>query len=410
MHFVLFPMGSSGDLFPMVGLAIELQNRGHRVTVVTNEHHAPVVKRAGIPYVIHGTSEEYLKGIQNPELWHPKRAFGHVFRTLTPLIRQQYALLEQYHRDSPVVSLSNCFGFGALFAQEKLGVPSVTIHLQPAVLWSRFDQPALPGLFGPRWLRSLQYAIGCRFFINPVACPALNAWRRELSLKPISSVTRFWHSPRGCVGLFPEWFAPVQPDWPKPMILTDFPLWNDGGTQELPRDLLRFLDAGTPPIVFTPGTANIHARAFFDAAAKSCVISGRRGLLLTPHSEQLPKTLPSTMRADAWAPLNLLLPRASAFVHHGGIGSLSQGFAAGVPQIVMPLAHDQFDNAARLEILGCGRSLGVSRFHGPELARLLDELFSSKCMPAALRAVTEHFRAWSGLSKAADAVESLVDA
>jgi rhamnosyltransferase subunit B len=49
-----------------------------------------------------------------------------------------------------------------------------------------------------------------------------------------------------------------------------------------------------------------------------------------------------------------LLPRARALVHHGGIGTAAQAFAAGIPQLITPFAHDQFDNAARVERLGCG--------------------------------------------------------
>src|SRR5438445_634188 len=46
--------------------------------------------------------------------------------------------------------------------------------------------------------------------------------------------------------------------------------------------------------------------------------------------------------------------RAAAVVHHGGIGTTSQCFRAGVPQLIMPMAHDQPDNAARVKRMGVG--------------------------------------------------------
>lgn len=41
----------------------------------------------------------------------------------------------------------------------------------------------------------------------------------------------------------------------------------------------------------------------------------------------------------------------------GGIGSLAQATAAGVPQVVMPMSLDQPDNAARIKRLGVGDSV-----------------------------------------------------
>jgi rhamnosyltransferase subunit B len=73
-----------------------------------------------------------------------------------------------------------------------------------------------------------------------------------------------------------------------------------------------------------------------------------------------------------------------ALVHHGGIGTASQAFAAGIPQLITPFAHDQFDNAARIERLGCGfqvASHGNSSTMLQSLKRLLeDERIQRSCM------------------------------
>jgi rhamnosyltransferase subunit B len=49
-----------------------------------------------------------------------------------------------------------------------------------------------------------------------------------------------------------------------------------------------------------------------------------------------------------------VLPRAAVLVHHGGIGTAAQALAAGIPQLVVPSAHDQPDNAVRIRRLGVG--------------------------------------------------------
>ena len=58
-----------------------------------------------------------------------------------------------------------------------------------------------------------------------------------------------------------------------------------------------------------------------------------------------------------YAPFSALMPRLRALVHHGGIGTSAQALAAGIPQLVVPFAHDQFDNAARLRRLGVADTL-----------------------------------------------------
>ena len=80
---------------------------------------------------------------------------------------------------------------------------------------------------------------------------------------------------------------------------------------------------------------------------------GRRGLLLSRHREHIPRTLPSDVRHVEYAPFSELLPRCAALVHHGGIGTSAQALAAGVPQLIMPMGHDQPDNSR-----ACSRRIG----------------------------------------------------
>lgn len=405
MRVLCSTFGSSGDVFPMFGLALELKRRGHDVRFATNVHYAGLADRHGMPFEPLGTEAEFEAAIANPDLWHPRRAFAHVFRSFQPALRRQYEIHAEFRAAGGDVAITNCFGFGAFNARDTLGLPVLTLHLQPSVLWSDHLQPRLPGLGGPPWLRSLLFRLGERLAVDPVVCPSLNAWRRELGLPPVRRITRWWNSPSGVIGLFPEWFGPPQPDWPSPLIQTDFPLWNARSDEPLAAEVTRFLDLGTPPLVFTAGSTNLHAAAFFTAAAQACRLLGRRGVLLTEFPDQLPRPLPEGVIHVRYVPLDRLLPRSAAFVHHGGIGSASQGMAAGVPQLVMPLAHDQFDNAARLARLGVGDELPPARFTGPRLASRLAPLLEQPAVAAACGAIAERLRGRDGLARAAAALE-----
>ncbi len=392
----------------MLGLAVELRRRGHDVTFATSDHFEKTIQECGLPFESLGTKEDFAAAIANPDLWHPRRAFRHIFNSFWPALRQQY----QIHADRAsreTIGITNCFGFGALTAQDKLGIRVITVHLQPAVIWSDHEPPKFAGLVGPRWLKSWVYRLGERLAIDPIVCPLLNNWRAELNLPPVKKITRWWNSPYGVLCLFPDWFAPPQPDWPTPLMQADFPLWNHRSGEPLAGDVEAFLQAGTPPIVFTPGSTNVHGEAFFAAAVEACRLLNRRGILLTQFADQIPRNLPGTVAHFRYVPLDNLLPRTAAFVHHGGVGSTSQAMLAGIPQIVMPLAHDQFDNAARIIRLGIGGSLPPRKFTGGRLAEKLDQLLSSPTIASNCRDIAQRLAARNGLSLADDAIEDRID-
>jgi UDP:flavonoid glycosyltransferase YjiC (YdhE family) len=66
--------------------------------------------------------------------------------------------------------------------------------------------------------------------------------------------------------------------------------------------------------------------------------------------------LPPSIQVAAHLPFDALLPQVAVLVHHGGIGTTAAALAAGIPQLVIPFAFDQFDNAARVARLGVGRA------------------------------------------------------
>ena len=98
----------------------------------------------------------------------------------------------------------------------------------------------------------------------------------------------------------------------------------------------------------------------------------RPGIFLTRYPEQLPQPLPPQIVHFSYAPLSQLLPHCAALVHHGGIGTCSQALRAGVPQLIQPFAFDQFDNGARIEKLGVGRTISKRSFRAKTLIQHLE--------------------------------------
>ena len=259
----------------------------------------------------------------------------------------------------------------------------------------------------PRALKQLLLALIDRVADRALG-PAVNIHRRELGLGRARHITSQWsHSPTCVIGMFPDWFAPVQPDWPPHVHLTGFPLYDERDVSEVPDEVAAFLDAGDPPVVFVAGSGNQQAQRFFHAAADACGRLGRRGLLLTRYREQLPAELPDGVRHFDYVPFTEVLPRAVALVHHGGIGSAAQALAAGVPHLVMPMTFDQPDNAGRLRELGVARVLPRARFRGPAVARELDQLLGSTETADRCRTLKERLKGVNGLTAACEVIEGV---
>ncbi|MHB0960490.1 MAG: glycosyltransferase [Pirellulaceae bacterium] len=405
MHFLFSPFGSAGDVHPMLGVALALQKRGHDITFIVNGYFQELVQQFGLAFEEMGTKEQFLASANSPDLWNPLKAFRHIYHSLVaPCLRKQYGAFAKHYKPRETVGITNCFGFGALTAQEKLNLPVVSFHIQPAVVWSDIEPPLMPGTLGPRWLKRIQYNIGERFFIDSAVCPTLNSFRHELGLPPVRRITRWWHSPWCVACVFPEWYCRPQSDWPKNVFQTDFPLWDERVGDSLPQEVADFLAAGSPPIVFTPGSSNLFGKKFFEAAVDACRRLDRRGILLTRFSEQIPD-LPDNVVHFPFVPFSLLLPRAAAVVHHGGIGSTAQALAAGVPQLIMALAHDQFDNAARIRRLGVGDWLKPTHFSGLVVAKKLRALLSSKHVVAACAGVSAKLSQRNGAELTAAAID-----
>jgi len=411
MHVLVIAIGSTGDIHHMVGLGCAFRDRGHRVSFVTHPPFQALVERCGLRFLAVGTAEHYNAAMNNPALWNPKTSLATLWGVIAEELRSLYELLLK-EADGDTVMVGSLWAFAGRLLQDKHGVPLVTVQVSPSTLLSARLPPVHKRFTLPDWM---PYGMRKAFLwvvehavLDRICGPAVNGMRRELGLAPVSNIMGHWmHSPQGVLGLFPDWFAPPQSDWPPQVLLTGFALFDEGGLHQVDAEVEDFLAAGAPPVVFTSGSTLVDGAAFYRNSLEVLQRLGRRGILLTrepvPPEARKPEVL-----VRPYVPMSALLPRVAALVHHGGIGTVAQAFAAGVPQLATPFAHDQFDNAERMQRLGCGLRLD-SPAGAPEmyqaLRRMLDDpAFLTSCR--AVRAKVEPGPVSCG--KSADFVEAVV--
>lgn len=411
MRVVLATVGSHGDVHPFVGIGQTLASRGHEVTVHTSGMFESLVRSAGLGFSAFQTEEHFRRQIRHPHLWHPRKGAKAIFGDLvSENLEASYLELKRL-ADRDTVLVGSSLALSARIVHDEVGCPGATVHLSPSIMRSSIAPPKLPGLFMPAWLpmalKRKLWEVGDKRVIDPLICPKLNELRGRVGLPPVSRVLDgWWNHPERIIGMWPEWFAPAASDWWGQFAHAGFPLYDESDVTPLPENLETFLGAGEAPVAFTPGSAMISGQRFFAAAIEACARLDRRGLLLTRHAEHLPANLPPTILHVPYAPFGKLLPRCAAIIHHGGIGTTSQALRAGLPQVVTHFAHDQLDNAHRLQRLGVGKGLPAQSVTGKKLAKVLGALLADPLVISACRA-TARRETGDGLARAADLIEAL---
>ena len=413
-RMILIAIGSSGDVDPLLGIAEELARRKHEVIVLTNPRFESLVRRLGFEFRPLGTAAEFDAVADDPDVWHRVRGIRLLVKwAIVHTLRPIYEILRELYIPDQTVVAAPLTAFGARIAQESFGIPVATLHLQPVVFRSVYDTPSIPPMLTgervPHWLKRFQYYLADRILVDPQLNRPTNAFRAELGLRPVHRFMNRWcHSPDCVIGLFPDWYAPQQIDWPPNCHLTGFPLWDESVVAEHDTQLQQFLDAGTSPIVFTPGSEMRHGKDFFQVAVNATEQLGQRAILLSRYETHIPTELPAGIMHFPYVPFSQLLPQAAALVHHGGIGSTAQALAAGIPQLIMAMAFDQPDNANRVHRLGVGEGLFRHEFQVTKVKSLLEQLLGCEEMSVRCNQVAARFEAGRPREEAADRIEQLL--
>ncbi len=274
---------------------------------------------------------------------------------------------------------------------------------------SNFDPPVIAGA---SWLRALRmFGPGAYGWLFGLLKRATWGWeaplrelRQELGLPPSNRRAIFegQFSPLLNLALFDPQLARPQPDWPKNTCVCGSPIF-DGTTHDASQvsEASSFLAQGEAPIVFALGSAVVWVAADFWAhAAAAARQIGRRAVLLT--GPNAPKSLPEGVKAFSYLPYRQVFPHAAAVVHQAGIGTLAQALRAGRPQLIVPLAFDQPDNARRASALGLARVIPFPKATTRVLASELELLLARSNYAERARAVADELANTDGAACAAD--------
>jgi UDP:flavonoid glycosyltransferase YjiC (YdhE family) len=421
---VISTIGSFGDVHPYVAIALELKRRGHRPVIATSEIYREKTDALGLE--LHPMPPD-LPSYERPEevsrmvsdLMDSKRGPERVFKEfINPHLPAMYESLREAVRDADLL-VTHVLSLVGPPLVEMTGIKWVSSVLAPISFFSVYDPPVWPQLPALHKLLKLNPAIARGFM-------RLARWRLDQLAEPVygmraglglarggNPIMEGQHSPRMVLALFSRALAEPQTDWPPQTRVTGFPFYDRrdraGDASGLDHALEEFLNKGEPPVVFTLGSSAIWvAEDFYSESVKAAASLGVRGLLLIGEERNRPAQLPEGVAAFDYAPYGELLPRARAVVHQGGVGTTAQGLRAGIPSLVVPFSHDQFDNGSRVARAGAGRMLPRSKYNASSAARELRAMLTDESYTSRAAEVGRQVRSENGAATAADAIEEVL--
>jgi UDP:flavonoid glycosyltransferase YjiC (YdhE family) len=416
MKVVLTTVGSLGDLHPYVAIALGLKSRGHEAIVATSACYQQKIESLGLGYRAIRPDSEL---VNDPD--HMRPFMDLRWGTLRCLRDYILPVLRESYEDTLAASagadllLSHPLTYATRLVSERRGIPWVSTIITPTSVFSAFDPPLLPGFPElSKTLRPLGPALWGPVgrFLKWATRSLARPWyrlRRELGLPPASGNPLVdGHSPALALALFSKFLADKQTDWPAQTLITGFPFLDPDGEAALPTELARFLEAGSPPIVFTLGVsaANVAGR-FFEESIAAAMTLGRRVVLVGKRCADGQFPLPDGAIACEYVPYSALFPRAVAVVHAGGIGSTGLGMRSGRPMLVVPFAHDQPDNAERLRRLGIARTIPGRRYTARRAVAELQQLIDNSAYARRASEIGQRIRGEDGVGAACSALERI---
>ena len=414
MRIAITAAGSRGDVQPMAGLAVELARRGHHVRLVCERQFASLIEGRGVEHAV-------ASGDARAELRQARELFERgddpltVGRSMRDVARRNArVLVPELLRHASGCDLLVASGPGALFGlsvAERLNIPAVQAYLQPVVPTRAFPTPLAPLTDLPKMFNYAQHWVGAQvywqFFRSVV-----NDARRDLGLQPWpvpGPFARMRREGRPMLLAHSRHVLPSPPDWDAAVKVTGYWFLDRPSDWTPPPELVRFLEAGPPPVYIGFGSMMLG-----DADAAAAIVEqavrrvGCRAVVGAGWGGLKPSASADIMPIDcAWH--DWLFPRVAAVVHHGGAGTSAAALRAGKPSVVTPFIADQFFWSWRLEKCGVApAAIRQDRLNVDDLSRALSRVLHDSVMRARAERLGQLIREEHGVGAAAAVIEGAV--
>ncbi|MDO2396113.1 glycosyltransferase [Mycobacterium avium subsp. hominissuis] len=406
---IIIAVGSRGDVAPLTGVGVALQQAGHTVSIAAYTPFADMITECGLGFhelpaelelAADGAEVQPMKGIAAFASPTGMRALGRDILTAIEDVPADIALL------SPFAEMA-----GHPWAESR-GIPSIGVRLQPLSATAQHP-PAILGSWSAGAAGNRAAAHTATWLVDRAYSRVVADLRRDLGLPPASTralrkqrTKAHWPILHGYSPLV----APRPPDWRPGLDVTGYWWPARSSTWAPPPELTEFISNGPPPVFIgfgsmmtTPNRAeqlsNLIGQAALQAGVRVLVQAGWTSLHITDD----------TVMTIGDTPHDWLFPRMAAIAHHCGAGTTAAGLRAGIPTIALPAYGDGPFWAARLTALGVtAATINQRHLNGDRLAAAMRTAVDDAQLRDNAHRLGAQIAAEDGAAHALNAVESLL--
>lgn len=415
MRVILTSHGSTGDIYPVIALAVRMQAAGHHVRFATIPHYREDVEAAGIEFLPLCPDWEQadlsywmgrLQKIRTP-IYQLREIYVGAHRYIPEMIRRMDAAMP----GTDLVVSSYLFPMNKGIA-DRHGVPFATLAFAPHVIPSPDYPPE--NIPSPAWLGTTLRRAWNRWLwktANAVVDRVINSTVAEsLRAAGLPKVRNFFSKPaaRVIVALPEHIFRRPDAEIDDRFRFTGYCRWQAPEDALLDAEVQAFT-GGAPVPVLTFGSmvyenAGATMERFVRAWPRDRKIIVQRGWAQFPKLGD-----ESNIKVIGKVSHDQLFRHASVIIHHGGAGTTASALHAGKPQIIVPHIGDQTFFALEMERLGVGQRLG--KVWWPEhLHTNIDRLLAQPTRLARAEEIATRLRAENGPAQALAELEDFVAA
>lgn len=410
-HFGIICPGVPGHLNPMMALAQELQQRGHRVTLINVLDAQASAQAAGIEFRAIAPDEFPLGKTQKLQEIDGELsgldAFKFTVTTFTELVdirlRNAPAVIREANIDAMLVDQASPEG-GTI--ADYLGIPFVTI-CNALMMNPESNVPPFVTTWSPKpvwwaqWRNQMTYTL--LNLLLSSGFKTIQSYRKQWHLPLYSQLTDVW-SKEAQISQQPPEFDFPRLALPKCFHYTG-PLINPSARKpvDFPYEKL-----DERPLVYASmGTLKNRFVEVFQEIAAACEDLDVQ-LVMSLGGALNPETLgelPGSPIVVKYAPQLELLKRASLFITHAGLNSVLESLSAGVPMVAIPIGDDQPGIAARVAWLGAGEFISLKRFNGDRLKTVIQKVLTNDSYRQNARRIQTAISKVNGVKRTADIIE-----
>ncbi len=402
MRVLLAPLGSRGDVQPMVALGRGLRAAGHEPVFCVTKDFSALMEQEKFVFHVVDVDAQKLAQSTGSKVYNPF-VFSALIRDL--LERTGVATLKAMEGADVVVG-----GGAQVLAPslcEKHGIPYLFAAYSPPMLRSRIHPPiTMPWARGSARLNAVLWAINA-MLANGMLRRTVNGLRRKMGLPRVRDIWSMITHPSLVLGVFDAQLAAPPSDVGEGLKTTGF--WFLEDETPLSPEVEAFLGAGSTPFYIGFGSMpHDDPKALGQRVMDAVRAAGVRAVIGSGWAE-LGRHGPVPPECLVVNNINhgALFPRMAGVVHHGGAGTTSTAARAGVPQLVVPHLMDQFYWGHRVSHLGVGPApVPARRLNATNLAAALTAMGTQASYRAAAQQLATSLRGAPGVKHAVDVIEA----